>query len=306
MALVEAEDGVRLSCRQEGDPHDPPVLLIPDWLSSSRLYDDMVPELHEERLNALLYDPRGTGRSDRPDRGYGLRREAQDALLVADRFTADPVWVAGHGYGTLVALALAATAPERVRGLTLIAPVPLTGLNPGQSRLRALERVIEDWRGLADLVASTSATRIDPERLRQVAEDMAHTTRAAGLAQLERMVAPSLTPEVGRLSCPVVVVAGEYDEWISRERLRLGLLAYLVNARLEVVEACGHYLALEAPASTAAHVGDHLRFPGGRPALLLEEPELTRPRQDDFPIDGPEAADEDTDEPPADEPAGAD
>jgi pimeloyl-ACP methyl ester carboxylesterase len=281
VALVEAEDGVRLACRREGNAHDAPVLLIPDWLGSSRLYEEMVPALGEAGLSALVYDPRGTGRSDRPENGYGLRREAQDALLVLDRLSDEAVWVAAQGYGALVGLALAAVAPDRVKGLTLVAPIPLTGLGADGARIRAMRRLIEDWRGLADFVASTSANRLDPQRLRAVAEDMAHTTRAAGLAQLDRMLQPGLQADAGRLAAPIRVVAGEYDEWVGRERLRLGLMAYLAGARLEVLERIGHQVALEVPGELARRIREHVEFPAGQPELVLEEPELSRP-----PVDG--------------------
>jgi non-heme chloroperoxidase len=271
MALVETDDGIRLACRSEGTEGHPPVLLIPDWLSSSRLFDEMVPMLLEEDVRVLLYDPRGTGRSDRPETGYTLARQAEDARAVLERMTPAGVLVAGQGYGALVAMALAAQSPELVRGLVLLAPVPATGLRWQPVQVELWRGAVEDWRRLADLVASTSAQQLAPWRLTQVARDMAHTTRSAGLGQLALMDAPDLDGTIGRINCPVHVVAGEYDEWVSQERIRKGLLARLAGGRLAVLAGIGHSLALEAPLAAVNHLVEAVRYPMGRAVITLDD-----------------------------------
>jgi pimeloyl-ACP methyl ester carboxylesterase len=52
-------------------------------------------------------------------------------------------------------------------------------------------------------------------------------------------------PDVGRLACPVLIVAGENDAFMSLEMARLTQAA-IPGSRLEVLPA-GHAAALEAP-----------------------------------------------------------
>lgn len=250
MPVVTAEDEVRLMCVEDGEGGGPALLLIPDWLQSAKFYNDLVPCL-KGPYHIIRYDPRGSGRSDRPEFSYGLSREAADAAVVIESLGIGSAWVAGHGYGALVAVALALQAPELVKGLLLLAPVPVTGIGHKAQMLGLWRESLEDWRRLTDTVASVSVRRLDPTRLTEVGKDMAHTTRPAGLSQIQVMGQPGLETLVARLACPVHMMVAQYDEWAGPAQLRTGLLSYMKEARLKTLEEVGHYLALETPGPLA-------------------------------------------------------
>lgn len=254
MPLATTDDGVRLYWEADGDPSRPTVLLLPDWLGSSRFFDPVRPLLLAEAVRVLRWDPRGSGHSDRPEQGYGLRRDAEDAMAVARAAAEGPVYMAGHGYGALVAIAAATAHPRDIAGLVLLAPVAVTGA-PGPFLQQDRRSILEDERGLVDFVAASCAVTVPVERLVATASDMARTTRAAGLAQWERLTDPVLAADTARVPGPVAVLAGELDAWIGRERFRLGLMTYLPTAHASVIPGVGHYLPLEAPEAVAAFVG---------------------------------------------------
>ncbi len=238
--IVVAQDGIRI---RVWDPTPgEQVLLIPDWLASGRFFEGLRAEIESAVLAPLLYDPRGCGRSDRPDYGYSLSRDAEDAALVIEEVLGASAFVAGHGYGARVALRLALLRPELVRGVVLMAPAM-----PG-ARAESWAEALEDARRLSDLVRNACTRQVAPGDLAMLARDMAQTTRAAGRAQLAAM-----REEVGVLPSvlPVAVVAGEFDTWAP-----IGIVRRVLQDRAEgqfrLLPACGHYLAWEDPTGVAA------------------------------------------------------
>lgn len=282
MPLIVAEDGIRIDCQEHvpvdagGELRGSTLILIPDWLGSSRFYDDLVPCLTTRGARVITYDPRGSGRSDRPDYGYGLAREARDVSLIMESLGIRSGLIVGHGYGTLVAMQTALDAPHQVMCLVLLAPVPPMGLKRQGSVVKLWQESLEDWRRLTDLVASTSAQTLNPDRLSNVGKDMARTTHAAGRSQMSSLDLANLELKIGRISCPVRVVAGEYDDWVSPGRVRLQLLPYLDRVQLDVIRETGHYLALEAPDEVARSIALAVTEPDGpppAPASVLALPE---------------------------------
>jgi pimeloyl-ACP methyl ester carboxylesterase len=235
--IVVAQDGVRLNVAGygEGWRH---LLLVPDWLSSSLMYEALWEPLAHRGARLAVYDPRGTGRSDRPAAGYGVTRDAEDAALVVEALALRPVWVVGHGYGAHVAVRLAALRPDLVSGVLLM--MPAFGLE--SRRLASWRDAIEDVRRLTDLIASSTMASGTSDRLARQAADMARTTRPAGLAQWEVLGQPL---DVTGCTPPVKVLCGEMDDWTSARQARRALEP---SARIwRVWPEAGHYALWEDP-----------------------------------------------------------
>src|SRR5688500_11575726 len=78
-------DGVRLFYEVYGDGPDTLVLLPPWSIVHSRVYKAQIPYF-SEHFRCITYDPRGNGRSDRPEavEAYSLAQYVADALSVMD------------------------------------------------------------------------------------------------------------------------------------------------------------------------------------------------------------------------------
>src|SRR6187431_1069719 len=115
-------DGVRLFWERYGEG-EPTILLPPTWeIVHSRFWKAQIPYL-ARHTRVVTFDPRGNGRSDRPDgfEAYDRREFAADALAVLDATGVDrAVVVSWCDMGE--SLILAAEHPERVAGLVFIAP----------------------------------------------------------------------------------------------------------------------------------------------------------------------------------------
>jgi pimeloyl-ACP methyl ester carboxylesterase len=107
----------------DGGPADgEPVLLLHGFPQDSTAWDQVSPALHRAGLRTLALDQRGYSPMARPRgrRHYRLRETTADVLALLDAAGLESAHVVGHDWGGLVAWALGAWHPERVRTLTAL------------------------------------------------------------------------------------------------------------------------------------------------------------------------------------------
>ena len=106
---------------EEHGPAGAPPLVLSSGLGGSGAY--WTPNLDSlaARHRVILYDHRGTGRSDRnlPER-LGVGDMAGDLLVLMNQLGIQRASLVGHAAGACIALAAALAAPERVQGLYLV------------------------------------------------------------------------------------------------------------------------------------------------------------------------------------------
>jgi pimeloyl-ACP methyl ester carboxylesterase len=121
-------NGVRLYYEERGE--GAPILGIHGAGSAAVFWEDAA-----ERLSALgrtiVYDRRGSWRSERPDpyEVTSVQEHADDALALLRELDAVPAILVGRSYGGTIALDLALRHPESVIGVALLEAGPL-GLSP--------------------------------------------------------------------------------------------------------------------------------------------------------------------------------
>jgi pimeloyl-ACP methyl ester carboxylesterase len=118
---VVGEGGVKLAVRSFPAPaKDAPGLLLHHGLaSSSHIWDLMLPRV-TRHFRVVAYDARGHGKSAKPARGYGFDHVVADVLaVIRDTGLRRPA-LAGHSWGAMVALELAARHPRSIRAAVLV------------------------------------------------------------------------------------------------------------------------------------------------------------------------------------------
>ncbi len=118
---VAGAGGVRLAVRMHEAPSTsaPGLLLHHGLASSQRIWDLMLPRL-TRRFRVITYDARGHGLSAKPSSGYGFDSVVADARAVIRAARLERPIVAGHSWGAMVALELAARHPRAVGGAVLV------------------------------------------------------------------------------------------------------------------------------------------------------------------------------------------
>ncbi|MEU7591200.1 alpha/beta fold hydrolase [Micromonospora sp. NPDC049230] len=106
-----------------GGPSDGvPVLLLHGFPQHRGEWDDVVPALHAAGLRTYALDQRGYSPGARPTAvaDYRIPELVADVVAVLDALGLDAVHLVGHDWGAVVAWAVAAGHPDRVRTLTAV------------------------------------------------------------------------------------------------------------------------------------------------------------------------------------------
>src|SRR5947209_17327398 len=101
------------------------TVLMPGMLLSQKMQAPLARNLAERGNRVVTFDPLGHGASDRPRQmwRYSMSEFAKQALALLDHLELDEAIVGGTSLGANISLEVAATAPERLRGMIIEMPV---------------------------------------------------------------------------------------------------------------------------------------------------------------------------------------
>ncbi len=100
----------------EGPANGPPVVLFPGQTQPWQSYTRVLPAL-AKRFRVLACDVHGHGRSSFAPHRYTFQRIGEDFAVFLERVVGRPAIVSGNSSGGVIAVWLAANAPEWVRGV---------------------------------------------------------------------------------------------------------------------------------------------------------------------------------------------
>jgi len=265
-SIVETADGRQVGVADFG-PHDGDVVLWCHGGPGSRLEPGYVADraaAHGWRLIGI--DRPGYGAST-PRPGRTLAGWVSDALVVADRLGIVQFFTVGLSTGGAYALAVAALAPERVRGV--IACGAMTDMRNAAARFTmSRPHALAVWDAPdrdAAIEAAVVAHGIDGSKIVSSSEgpplpasDQAMLTSPWGRAWMESvpaMFAHGLEGyaddriadgsgwvdfDVATIACPVIVLHGAADVITTLVHAR-HTAAIVPNAELRIVEDLGHF-----------------------------------------------------------------
>jgi len=234
---------------------DAPVLVLPCSLGTSRELWDPAP--YTEHFRVLRYEHRGHGESEAPAGPYTMEELAEDALALLDDLDVERASWIGLSLGGMVAMWIAAFAPERIGRLVLActtARVP----SPRMYAERAVTVREQGTDPVADAVVSRWFTAAAPETLRRRFRAILVATPAEGYAGCCEAVAGwDFRNRLAEVAAPTLVVAGAEDESIPAADTDL-LVARIPGARGAVLEGAAHLANLERPEAFADAALAHL------------------------------------------------
>jgi pimeloyl-ACP methyl ester carboxylesterase len=101
-----------------------PLVLLHGWPQHWWMWRDLIGPL-AERYRVIAPDLRGHGWSDKPRSSYRKAELATDVVTLLDRLGLDRVRLAGHDWGAITSLLVAASHPERIeRMVAMSVPHP--------------------------------------------------------------------------------------------------------------------------------------------------------------------------------------
>ena len=216
-----------------GRPDGPPVILSSGLGGSASYWAPNVEALAADH-RVILYDHRGTGRSDRALPGdLSVDDMADDVIALMDGLGVDRASLIGHAAGGVIGLSLALRYPERIDRLVVIngwsRPAPHFA-RCFEARLNLLH-----GSGVAAFVRAQPiflypARWISENDARLDAEEAGHIAHFQGAATIEARIAAlkafDVDARLGEIAAPTLLIAAEDDMLVppsASERLAEGL-----------------------------------------------------------------------------------
>jgi len=212
----------------------------------------------------LLFEPQmGTLSSIGSPRIYVQRdHDSVGAMAqgVLDK-AADKFALVAHGMGCFVAFEILRRAPERVTKLVM-----MSGLAPADTpkqtvRREGYLRLVEEGKfdGIIEerIPMLVNPARVNDDSVTRILRQMARDTGPDVFQRQQRaiMARADSRPTLGTISCPVLLMFGRQDG-ISTLDHQNEMLNAIADARLEILEECGHMMSLERPEKVNAVLTD--------------------------------------------------
>jgi pimeloyl-ACP methyl ester carboxylesterase len=259
----------RLSVARRGRPGPPTVVFLHSGIADRRSWDAVMANLSTD-TDVVAYDRRGFGLTTYVPEEHD---QVVDLCCVLDALDLERVVLVGNSRGGEIALSAALAHPERVSALVLVAPA-VAGAPPAtEADVDPVEA--EMWESLeaADAAGALDALNLAEIRFwldgpgspegrvagaaRQLALDMNRIALHAESPGYERPP-PDAWSRLSELDLPVLVVAGELDMRLQRERAA-ALVERISGARLLLMPEVAHLPGLEQPGPVAEIVRTFLR-----------------------------------------------
>ncbi len=263
MPWADVITGVRLHYEIEGN--GPPLLLLAGMMSDSASWGPLVPALTQS-FTVIRPDNRTTGRTLPAEAPAGLAEWARDAIALVDHLAIPRFHLVGHSLGGLIGLQLAASAPQRVGRLALLASAPIRVARTGAIlrhllSLRAEGMAPDLWlRGLLPWLFHPRLFDNPAAVDAMIAGSLAYPY-AQGIAAMKRQVEAwersRAAPALPDPSPPTLAILASDDLLLPPNIARQGL-APLAPLRIVEIAEAGHSVHWDAPKAVAHHLLLHL------------------------------------------------
>ena len=264
--LVEV-DGMRLHLRDSGPKDAPAVIMIHGFGGSLHSWEPWAQALSTDH-RVIRFDLPGCGLSAPDTRGnYSDARSMQLLLALMDRQGIARASIVGHSIGGRIAWTFAATHPERVDKLVLVAPDGFASPGFEYGRAPEVPMTVELMRyvlpkpllrmSLAPAYGNVSFLS-DDMTTRYHDLMLAPGSRGALIARMRQTTLVDPLPLLHRIQAPTLLVWGEADAMIPFANAADYLKA-IAHATLVSLPGVGHLPQEEAAEKSIAAVHDFLK-----------------------------------------------
>lgn len=253
---TNSDDGVRSFYEVFGpEGAERTIVFLPTWMMvHSRVWKMQVPYFAGQGFRVVTFDPRGNGKSDRPESGYSTAAVARDTLAVFDELEIERAVVVGISAGGRWGIPFVAENLERVSQLVLIAPgVNLSGgsrhnldafLNEppdreGWNKYNAIHWR-EDYPDFARWF--TSNIFVEPHSTKAIDDAVnwaLETSPEILISSMLESPAPGIAEQAASITCPTLIIYGDHDQIVSRESID-ALHEIMPRSTLVIAEGSGH------------------------------------------------------------------
>lgn len=241
---------ISINCEIKGKGDN--LVLIHGAGDNLNMWYHQVP-VFSKRYRVITYDVRGSGKSDSPEGEYSISLFARDAYELMKALKVSQAYFLGYSMGGRIALQLALDHPEMVKALILAnSSVGLTPPTPEAIERRKMIIGLLEKKDMKSFAEMMTVAAFSPDfKTRNPAEfdrymKVKMQNKPEGITRLMGALAtPSPPPDLSKIKCPVLIIVGEHDSYMSVEQGKLAQQA-IAGSEL-VILPTGHAAAIEAP-----------------------------------------------------------
>ncbi|MET8026323.1 alpha/beta fold hydrolase [Streptomyces avermitilis] len=236
------------------------VFAVHGWFADRAAYAAVLPDLDRTVFTYALVDLRGYGRAKDAVGAFTTAEAAADLVALADRLGWERFSVIGHSMGGAVAQRLLALAPERLRRIAGVSPVPASGLPLPADQWQLFTDAAhkpENRRAIIDV--TTGGRRPGAWLDRMVTRSLADSDAKAFRAWLDSWAGEDFHAQVTGAGVPALAVTGALDPALSSALLQDTWMRWYPRGELRELPSAGHYAMDEAPLDLIHVVEEFLR-----------------------------------------------
>jgi len=232
----------------------PPLVLIPGYTCDLLVWQP-IQDILSKKFQLILFDNRGSGRSDCPEASFTLEEMAKDTLALMKHLNLQRPHILGQSMGSAIAQIIAAQAPDQIGKVVLadpflkINPVAAAALQcpihlkeDGVSIERQMEAVMP-WI-LSNIFMGDPQKR---EAFITMSKDHPYPMTLKGLKkQCEALLKFDSTKWHQRIKTPTLVLAGEEDVLCPAKEAEL-LAKGIASSQFHTFMRLGHVSFTEEP-----------------------------------------------------------
>lgn len=207
-----------------------------------------------KEYQVVVFDNRGTGKSDAPDVPYSLEIMAKDLKGLLDVIDIEKAHFAGYSMGARIAEEMALSYPERVNSLILVCPITWSPDIPWVPA-QIPEEEVKQWEALSlEEQVWVFVCRVVSEEFiennREFAEKMVQIIMEGyGPPHAQKWHAHASETydnykRLPQIKAPTLIVAGSQDRTVPLDNINI-LKERLRGAELVVMDKMGHFMMWE-------------------------------------------------------------
>jgi len=252
-------NGIHLHYIEWGQKTAPAWLLLHGFTGTARQWQPLA-EAFCHRFRLIALDQRGHGLSGwAPGAAYSTSDHMADIACLMEHLGLKHILLAGHSMGGRNAMLYTVSQPEKVARLVLVDARP--GPDPASSRalesmvialphhthsLEEAARAVRSYFPHLSLPMAQHLSRYRWKRSPGGGLVPRHDPALEEAAHKGGFAPEDLTPLLGQIACPTLVVRGGESDILSGHGARI-LTASIAEARLEVISGAGHLVPWEQP-----------------------------------------------------------
>lgn len=257
MANFTTSDGINIFYKVNGEGKS--IIFIHGWSADHTGFLPIYEELGM-KYKAIIYDHRGHGSSDVPEKGLTMNRFAIDLRELIDYLDLDNVILAGWSMGAQTIFEYTKIfGMEKIAGVVLFDMTPKLindeewhlGLYHGsytiQDALFDLTTMCNRWMDFGESFMKKVAPNLTDDMLELSLEAAAKNTPHVMYSMFLAMVYNDYREVVRNITVPTIIAYGENSTLYSPETAQY-LNSKILNSKVIPFENCTHLLVMENPA----------------------------------------------------------